>query len=213
MNELATAYIWPLDQALVRQLLDAAPPVWVLNPGSGVGGERQDVYVDLVRRLQAKGTAVIGYVHVDRGRRNVNEVQDEAKQYRSWYRVDGIFYDEAPDSMEQQGQTKAVTYCRILNGRAVTFTNIRTGHGLVVFNAGTRPSLPIMAATGASVWVTFDNSAEHYEGKAQTALPLRECHLVYGVQTSQTHLRMLESGVGWSYWTYGTPPNQWGGFR
>ena len=51
-------------------------------------------YVSGIHQLQTAGIIVLGYVHTSYGSRSVNTVESEIKNYKNWYAVNGIFFDE-----------------------------------------------------------------------------------------------------------------------
>lgn len=69
-------------------------PLVVVNPSSGPGTEPFDLFKTAVRKCQAAGIKVIGYVRSIYSQRPLPEVLKDMQLYKSWYNVDGWFIDE-----------------------------------------------------------------------------------------------------------------------
>src|SRR5262249_25400481 len=70
-----------------------APRVMFLNINSGPGTAPDPHFQALVRQAQAAGIAVLGYSSTNYGQRPIGSVETEVRQYRAWYRVNGMFLD------------------------------------------------------------------------------------------------------------------------
>ena len=79
-----------------KRAIAAAPAtgIMILNPNSG-----PDRYLEhwakVTRQAQAAGIKVVGYVKTNLAKRSPATVKTEIDQYFNWYKVDGIFLDEA----------------------------------------------------------------------------------------------------------------------
>ena len=69
----------------------------IMNPASGPGNAIDQNYVAAVAKVRAAGIRVIGYVHTSYGARDMATMKAEVDAYKSRYKVDGIFFDEASD--------------------------------------------------------------------------------------------------------------------
>jgi len=83
------------DEASWRRLERAeGVGIIVINPANGVGNRRSALIARQVKRVQAQGKTVLGYVKTGIGSRPQKAVRAEIKKYARWYSVDGIFLDE-----------------------------------------------------------------------------------------------------------------------
>ncbi|MEU9334590.1 spherulation-specific family 4 protein [Streptomyces sp. NPDC048290] len=155
-------------------LLAAAPHLYavVLNPDSGPGARPDPAFADTAARLRAAGVRVLGYTDTDYGRRPAAEVAADLAHHRSWYEVDGAFFDQVPTSPDDFPH-----YQRLATAAW------GTGCATLVLNPGTPPH-PCYARI-ADVLVTFEGPWETYDSQPWRPGPLvqgtHDCHLVYGV--------------------------------
>ena len=94
---IAPTYFWPVSgsEGWTRVIMAAAyVHAVLLNPNSGVGQQREQVFNDVVNASQAAGMKVLGYVRSEYGDRAVEDIAQELDTYSSWYGVDGFFVDE-----------------------------------------------------------------------------------------------------------------------
>ncbi|MEM6290685.1 MAG: spherulation-specific family 4 protein [Myxococcota bacterium] len=173
----APSYFYPGEGW--NALLDAAPQVQlaVINPSSGVGHDRDLNYARVTHEATTRGLTVLGYVHTDYGRRDLDVVMAEVERYVAWYGVRGIFVDEAATSLD------ALAYYEELSARIEAY-------GLsVVLNPGAVPDQAYAAI--ADVLITFEGSAEAYRtrdvpGWMREYAPSRFWHVVHGVSSEDT---------------------------
>lgn len=84
--------------------------VVIVNPSSGPGPEKlpDANYIDILCNVRVHSNVmVLGYVHLSYGHRHVDLVLGDIDRYAAWesescgaIRVDGVFLDEAPSSIE-----------------------------------------------------------------------------------------------------------------
>lgn len=162
-----------------------AVEIVVVNPDSGVGARINRDYVTAVRRAQAAGIAVIGYVYTSYGRRPAAKVLEEIAAYIQWYGVDGVFLDEVNSSAAR------VPYYQ-------QFADIvHTAGLLVVLNPGTYPDEALMAA--GDIVMVFEASFDEYRTLQVPAWvtnhdPGKFWHVIYGASTA-TRMR---SALRWA---------------
>jgi hypothetical protein len=92
-------YTYPTDNSWsslikIKQSYPSVPIVAIINPNNGVGGSKDANYVSGVKLLQAAGIVVLGYVYTSYGSRGVRPIENEINNYKGWYGVNGIFFDE-----------------------------------------------------------------------------------------------------------------------
>ncbi|AEW98145.1 MULTISPECIES: spherulation-specific family 4 protein [Streptomycetaceae] len=173
---LVPLYVHPAEDPAAWSALARDPSELygvVLNVADGPGAVRDRAYVAAACLLRAAGVPVLGYVDVAYGRRPVRAVVADVCRHRAWYRVDGVFLDQAPAG------AGLVRRCRRLVRAARAL-----GAGRVVLNHGVHPD-PGYAAV-ADLLVTFEGPWEVYRraatpGWARDHRAGRLGHLVYGV--------------------------------
>jgi hypothetical protein len=182
----------------------ARPRLVVINPHNGPGVEARPSYRDAVRVAHGSGTRVLGYVSTRYGARPAAEVLADVDRYVSWYRVDGIFFDECSSGEERLPYYEGLS-------RQVRSPVDR----LVVLNPGAVPAKAYFDF--ADVVVTFEGPYSAY-AKALVRMPqwLRReprehvAHLVYGATRPQAMAALERVGeAGYVYVTSGSPPNPW----
>jgi hypothetical protein len=201
---LVPAYLPPHElPALARGAW--RPRMVIVNPNSGPGARRSDAYADAVRALQAAGVRVLGYVPTGYGSRPTQEAIADVERYASWYRVDGIFFDEAASAAGE------LPYYRALARAARGGGN---GRQLVVLNPGVPPAPGYFDL--ADVVVTFEGSYAAYADAVEATpewldrqRPESIAHLVYGATRAQALGALADSGAGYLYATSGALPNPW----
>jgi hypothetical protein len=199
---LIPAYVGPaaLDRIAERP---SAMRLVVINPGNGPGaGPRADLR-RAVAALRPGGTGVLGYVHTAYGARDFAAVMADARRYRAWYGVDGIFVDETAHD------TARLPYYRRLAGAARA-----AGLRVVALNPGTVPARGYFDV--ADVVVTFEGPYADYDAALATMpawlrdVPLgRIAHLVYGASREQALRAAGRDAAGHLYVTSASLPDPW----
>lgn len=202
------AYFNPTREArsweLVRGYASAVRFV-VLNPASGPGLAPEPDYAGLRATLRADGIKVLGYVNTDYGSRARADVREDTTAYRSWYDVDGVFFDQVRSDLEGLDYYEDV----VTDARAA-------GCRSVVLNPGVYPHRAYLDL--ANLVVTFEGSLEEHralEAPSWTReVPAsRFCHLVYGVpqaELASTRARAELAHAGTLYVTDLSGSNPWG---
>lgn len=170
---LIPAYVPP--NAVLELARAVRPALVVVNPASGPGPGPEEGYRTAVRQLQRGGTRVLGYVPTGYGTRDPAQVTADIDRYASWYRVDGIFLDEASGAAEQ-----------LTHYRALAEHVRAAGRRLVVLNPGVVPDRGYFDI--ADVVVTFEGPYTAYAPPPEwvRALPPdRIATLVYGASRVQ----------------------------
>ena len=203
---LIPAYVSP---AAIVKLVEGPlrPRVVVVNPANGPGAEASSAYRHAVRKAQAAGTRVLGYVSTSYGARDASEVAADVAHYASWYEVDGMFFDEAAHSAE------FLPYYRALAGRVHA-----SGRQLVVLNPGVVPARGYFDV--ADVVVTFEGPYSAYAAAlsrmpdwVRHLAPERVAHLVYGASRAEAVAAARSvRGAGYLYVTSGSMPDPWRAF-
>jgi hypothetical protein len=149
----------------------------VLNVDSGPGSLRDPLFAAAVRKIEAAGGTVAGYVDIGYGNRPPEVVDAEAGRYREWYGVADVFLDQVPTGPAALPYVQQIT--QVLRGKGAEF---------VAFNHGTYPDEGY--ASLADLLVTFEGPWSAYTAVEPPAWTLqgaaqRFCHLVYGVPATE----------------------------
>ncbi|MFJ6699054.1 spherulation-specific family 4 protein [Streptomyces sp. NPDC091272] len=208
MSVLLPLYTHPaVDPEPWRLALAAADRVHgvVLNAADGPGELADPAFAEASRGLRAAGVPVLGYVDLDYGERPESEVAADLERHRSWFSVDGWFFDRAP------AERSALPHCR----RTVRAAR-RTGARTVVLNPGAHPA-PGYARL-ADLIVTFEGHWTSYVAPFDRPRwttrfpPERFCHLVYGVPRAMSPVAVrtaLDRGAAVCCAVGGELPNPW----
>jgi Spherulation-specific family 4 len=202
-SALIPAYV-PPDAIVELVRASSRPRLVVINPANGPGAEAEPAYRFAVRAAWGTGARVLGYVPTTYGERPVADVVADIDRYTSWYRVDGIFLDEASHDVGQLAYYAALA--RHIHAAA---------HRLVVLNPGVVPASEYFGL--ADVIVTFEGPYAGY-GAAMKAMPdwvrdqprERVAHLVYGASRRQAMNAVRNPrDAGYVYVTSGSMPDPW----
>lgn len=169
-------YPWPGDADWNRVAALEAGSVVVLDPADGPGRSVDPNYLEVVRRLQDSGAVLLGYVDTAYARRDLDAVLDDARRFREWYGVTGVFLDRVllrlPAHVEACGSVAA---------------RLRADGARVALNPG-QPDLPPEAFELADHVVVFEGRYDDYLGRSfppvpPGAAPDAVWHLVHAVAT------------------------------
>ncbi|GIH24434.1 hypothetical protein Aph01nite_27440 [Acrocarpospora phusangensis] len=200
MSLLVPAYFHPVAQEGAWRRLAARPPgTVVLNVDSGPGTARDPDFVHVLKPLLAAGVEVLGYLDTAYGDRPIRELVVDARRYRSWYGVTGVFLDQAAAGQDRLSHYRVAAAALRESGR-------------LVLNPGVYPD-PGYAAV-ADLLVTFEGPWAAYRALAVPAWarpPEKSCHLVYGVPGWARRLvqRSTARLTGSGFVTSGACPNPW----
>jgi hypothetical protein len=127
-----------------------APAVILLNVDNGVGTSSVPHFQELVRQAQAAGITVLGYSSTEYGKRPIGSVEAEIGEYKSWYRVNGIFFDLT------QGTPGEFSYYQTL----ANYVRSTIPSGIVWLNPGIYPDPSFMSI--ANVVMVFEGPYSSY---------------------------------------------------
>ncbi len=166
----------------------SVPVVAIINPNNGPGGSRDANYVSGIQKLHAAGVVVLGYDATGYASRGVSAVESDINTWKSFYSVDGIFFDEMSNVAGNENFYTTVNHYAKSLGYTMTVGNpgtdtlssyIGTVDNLMIYE---NPGLPILSAlqgwhTGygksnfsmiafgvGSVSASFLSSASNYVG-------------------------------------------------
>jgi Spherulation-specific family 4 len=158
-----------------------APKVMILDiSGMGAGTAPEPHFQSVVRQAKAAGVTILGYSSTAFGLRPLSQIEADARNYRSWYGVTGIFLDEV------RGVGSQLPYYRTL------YSYI---HGLnprysVWLNPGNYPEEGYMSV--GNVVMAFEGPYASYTGIrvpswAYRYSPSRFANTIYATSQSQVH--------------------------
>jgi Spherulation-specific family 4 len=137
--------IW--DQAISTK---PDPTVMLLNVDNGVGTSPLSHFQTLVKQAQNAGITVLGYSSTEYGARAISSVETEVNDYKSWYGVNGIFFDLT------QGTSGELSYYQTL----ANYVRSKISGGVVWLNPGSYPDPSFMSI--ANVVMVFEGSYSSY---------------------------------------------------
>jgi hypothetical protein len=128
-----------------------APAVMILNiTGTGAGTAPVSHFQTLVRKAQKAGIAVLGYSSTEYGQRPAAQVEADVKNYRAWYKVNGMFLDLTANTLNELSYYRGVArYIRSVIPSSVIWLNV-----------GAYPAQGYMSA--GNVIVAFEGSYASY---------------------------------------------------
>lgn len=97
MKTICPLYTWAGNHLTINARIDALGEgdLAIVNPNNGPGPYDHDVAL-AIERLKGRKVKVLGYVHLDWGRRTLGAVFADIALWRREYNVREIFFDEAP---------------------------------------------------------------------------------------------------------------------
>jgi hypothetical protein len=156
-------------------------------------------YVSGILSLQAAGVEVIGYVPTGYGSRSVSAVESMVNDYKSWYPVTGIFFDEMSNVAGLENYYSTLNaYAKSL-GFAYTVGN--PGADTIPSYVGTVDTIVIYENQGLPSLSTLEGWHSDYS-KGNFAM------MAYGVQSiNQSYPSTASPHVGYIYITNAELPN------
>jgi hypothetical protein len=151
---------YPWSSTFWTRAIDSkpAPGVMILNvTGMGAGNAPVPHFQALVRKAHVAGVSVLGYSSTEYGQRPAAAVEADARHYKAWYKVNGMFLDLTANARS------GLAYYRALA------SNIRAAiPGSVIWlNVGAYPARGYMSV--GNVVVAFEGSYASYRGLAVPA--------------------------------------------
>ncbi|HVB95849.1 MAG TPA: spherulation-specific family 4 protein [Nitrososphaerales archaeon] len=106
-----------------KQAHPAVPVVAIVNAASGSGDARNSAYATAIDSLKAVGIVVLGYVSTREGERPIKSLETDIADWRSWYGVDGVYFDQMPQRPGREGYYAYMTQFAKSHGMTVTMGN------------------------------------------------------------------------------------------
>jgi hypothetical protein len=183
----------------VQEANPGVPVVAIINPDSGPGAGSDPNYVSGILSLQAAGVTVIGYVPTGYGSTSISAVEAMVNDYKSWYPVTGIFFDEMSNVAGYEG------YYSTLNAYAqslgFTYTVGNPGADTIPAYIGTVDTIVIYENQGLP---SISNLEGWHSGYAKDNFAM----MAYGVQSvNGSYPSAASPHVGYIYITNAQLPN------
>jgi hypothetical protein len=122
------------------------PIVVIMNPDSGPGSSQSSSFLSGVQGLQAAGVTVLGYVWSNYGSASTSSVESQISDYKSWYHVNGIFFDGMANANGYQSWYSSLS--SYVYSLGMTFTMGNPGTSTLDSYIGTVNSLTIYENPG-----------------------------------------------------------------
>lgn len=191
-------YTYPTDSSWsslisIKQNYSSVPMIAIVNPASGPGGSFDQNYANGIQQLQAAGITVLGYVHTSYGTRDLQTVENEISEYKSWYGVNGIFFDEMSNSASTFSYYSTLSnYTKSLN------------FSMTMGNPG-QPVSPNLVGL-FSILNIYENAGMPVAGQlnsSQSGVQQSYSYMAYGVSSlpSQSTLQSTASSVSYIFVT------------
>jgi hypothetical protein len=201
-------YAYPTDpswSALIqaKEAYPNVPIIAVVNPDSGPGSSPNSNYVSGIASLKDAGITVVGYIATDYASVSLSTVEASISDYKSWYNVNGVFFDEMSNSQSESGYYSSATdYAYSI------------GLGLTVGNPGT--SVPSNYVYTVNIIVLYESpglpSASTIASSAMGYASSNFAVMAYDVGLpSQSYIQDLAPYVSYVYFTDGQAPNPYPG--
>lgn len=186
---------------LVKTAHPSVPMIVIANPDNGPEPFNPN-YIPAIKQLQSLGIAVLGYVHTNYGARNYTEMTGEISEYKNWYGVNGILFDEMAykpgnetlySNLSNYSRSIGLGYTAGNPGTDTSPSYIGTVDNIVIYE---NSSLPTLSTLGG--WHT-----SYAKGNFSFAS--------YGINSlDRSFVENATNYVGYIYATNDTLPNPWG---
>jgi len=160
----------------------SVPVVAIVNAASGSGDARNPAYASAIDSLKAAGIVVVGYVSTREGGRPIKSLETDIAEWRSWYGVDGVYFDQMPQRSGMEGYYAYMTQFAKSHGMTVTMGNpgantslsyIGTVGTIVISEGVGVPSLSYLAG-----WDKGGNGKENFAFIARSVPGYNSTYLV-----------------------------------
>jgi hypothetical protein len=186
--------------AEARKAHPAVPIAAVVNVHNGPGRRKAGSYEAGIRALRDSGVRVLGYVATGYAKRAPDEVRADVDRWRSWYALEGVFFDEVADRAATVERYR--DFDRHARAQGVTLVIGNPGTEVPEACAGLFDALVVYEKAGAPAADALARAARH--GRARSAF------LAYGVAAlDAAAVREAAKLVSWLYLTGDALPNPW----
>ena len=135
LQSILPAYFYPGPDWQAALATATTNSTIIVNPSSGPGTSPDPQYLQVVAGAQAKGITLLGYVATSYTAVPLADVEQQISDYRNWYGITNIYFDQASSAAAQLGYYLAAS-------EAVRSTD---PGALVMLNPGTFPDQSYMS--------------------------------------------------------------------
>jgi len=107
----------------VHNLHPSVPMVAKVNPSSGPGTAPDATHLNGYNKLKAAGITVLGYVPTHYAADSIASKEILIDDYKNWYNLDGIFFDEMKNSGAESYYSTLTNYVKNVDGMKMTVCN------------------------------------------------------------------------------------------
>src|SRR3989454_7124482 len=130
----------------VHNLHPSVPMVAKVNPSSGPGTAPDATHLNGYNKLKAAGITVLGYVPTHYAADSIASKEILIDDYKNWYNLDGIFFDEMANSGQETYYSTLTNYVKNVDGMKMTVCN--PGTSVPQSYVGTCDTLEIAESAG-----------------------------------------------------------------
>jgi hypothetical protein len=186
----------------VKNAHPLVPIIAIINPDSGPGAGQNDQWTDGINSLRNAGITVVGYVATGYGGDSLPAVESQIQSYSSWYKIDGIFFDEMANTNSSGNCPNGCTIQQYYQDLVSYSASV--GYKLTIGNPGTYADhslkgimsvLVIYESEGDVSNATLQSSTADYNNRTSYGV------IAIGVGWSSSQESAYSSYVGWIYMT------------
>jgi hypothetical protein len=184
-----------------KTLHPQVPMIVIINPNSGPGSLINQNYTKITQKLKSAGITVLGYIPTDQGRKDSTAVMKNIDEYRTWYAVNGILFDEMPNTPGKEGYYKSLDDFAKSQGLTITVGN--PGTAVPESYVGILDNIIIYEDAGLPALQTLQGWHLKYNKKDFSIIPYNVASLNHSYIINATKY------VGYIYITDRNLPNPW----
>jgi hypothetical protein len=177
------------------------PMIAIINPANGPGSGPNHSWSTGIQQLRAAGVEVVGYVATGYGQKSIDITKDQVKDYSTWYKVDGIFFDEMASSNGTGNCDSACTIQQYYSQIASYASSL--GYGMTIGNPGQNTVSSLKGIMRVTVIYENSGNADPSLIKSSTAGFDRSsfAYIGLGVSLNSTLAQSYSPYVSWIYMT------------
>lgn len=180
----------------------SVPMIVIINPDSGPG-TYSSTYNTYINSMRAAGITVIGYVYTDYGARSSATVETDIASYKSYYTLDGIFFDQMANTAGEASYYTTLQAYVVSESFANSITVGNPGTSIPSALEGIFTNVVIDENSGLPSTATLSTSTSGYPTSNFS-------FIAYGVSLSSltaSYVTQVRNYVSYMYVTDATLPN------
>ena len=173
----------------------------IINPDNGPGSEYNPIYDNGIKNLQSGEILVLGYANTEYASKNILDVFSDIDSYRTWYTLDGIFFDEMSNVSGNESYYENLDdYAK---SQGFIFTVGNPGHDTLPSYVGTLDNLVIYENSGLPDLFSLVGWHDNYD-KSNFSI------IVHSLDTfDESFVKYATNYVDFIYLTNDQLPNPW----